>query len=513
MDWFKFGVILLVVFIGFVILKPTYDWYFNVSEADRNLLSLPAEEVSKLSPELKKKYTDIKKLRSSTILNLGLDLRGGVYITLEPDPVDMTNFLLDKYEGDINKVISEYNNELESQVSVSLEILRNRLDQFGVTEPVIRKESGYRISVELPGISSIAQAREAVSKAGKLEFRFVDDDYMANVDRKYLNELGLISDLSMFLKDNTVPADSEIYGYYESDEFGLPTLKGFIVLKREVVLDGSFVSDARVGQDQFGRPVVDFSLTLEGADIFAEITRNNIGKRLAIVLDGRVRSAPVIQTEILGGRGQITGVFTQEEVNSLVSVLKSGALSVRLKEVEIRAIGPSLGADSISLGTKAAVIGILLVFAFAMIYYKTFGFITTISLIMNLFLTLAGLALFRATLTLPGIAGLALTIGMAIDANVLQFERIKEELRNGKDLVTAIRIGFDRAFITIIDTHVTVIISSFILATYGYGPIKGFGTTLLVGIVVSLFTSVFVVRFLVDFVVQKLKIRFLPALV
>lgn len=513
MSWFRFFVIVIVIGLGILILKPTYEWYFVIPEEDKNLLSLPAEEVSKLSPELKKKYSDIKKLRNSTVLNIGLDLRGGIYITLEPDPIDMTNYLLGKYEGDIDKAISEYERELESQVNVSLEILRNRLDQFGVSEPIIRRESGYRISVELPGISSIAQAREAVSKAGKLEFKFVDDQYMANIDRRYLNSQGLISDLSLFLKDNVIPADDEIYGYYETDEMGVPVLKGFLVLKKEVVLDGSYISDARVGQDQFGRPVVDFSLTLEGADIFAEITRNNVGKRLAIVLDGRVRSAPVIQTEILGGRGQITGVFTTEEVNSLVSVLKSGALSVKLKEIEIRAIGPSLGADSINLGTKAALIGIILVFAFAIFYYKTLGIITTISLILNLFLTLAGLALFRATLTLPGIAGLALTIGMAIDANVLQFERIKEELRNGKDLVNAMRIGFDRAFVTIIDTHVTVIISSFILSTYGYGPIKGFGTTLLVGIIVSLFTSVFVVRFLAEFVVQKLKIRYLPILV
>ncbi|MEN2997681.1 MAG: protein translocase subunit SecD [Brevinematia bacterium] len=513
MDWIRLFVIVVVLALGVVIIRPTYEWYFVVPKEDKELLSLPMEEVSKLSPELKKKYNEIKKLRNSTVLNMGLDLRGGIYITLEPDPVDMTNFLLDRFEGDMEKVVSEYEKELESQVSISLEILRNRLDQFGVADPVIRRESGYRISVELPGISSIAQAREAISKAGKLEFKFVDDEYMNSIDRKYLNNEGLISDLTLFLKDNVVPSDDEIYGYYETDEFGVPVLKGFIILKKEVVLDGSYISDARVGQDQFGRPVVDFSLTLEGADIFAEITRNNVGRRLAIVLDGRVRSAPVIQTEILGGRGQITGVFTLEEVNSLVSVLKSGALSVKLKEIEIRAIGPSLGADSISLGTRAALIGILLVFAFAIFYYKTFGFITTISLILNLFLTLAGLALFRATLTLPGIAGLALTIGMAIDANVLQFERIKEEIRNGKDLVTAMKVGFDKAFVTIIDTHVTVIISSFILSTYGYGPIKGFGTTLLVGIIVSLFTSIFVVRFLADFVVQKLRLRFLPALV
>lgn len=513
MDWARFLIILTVLGLGLLILKPTYEWYFLVPESDKSLLSLPAEEVGKLSPELKKKYNEIKKLRNSTVLNIGLDLKGGIYITLEPDPVDMTNFLLDKYEGDMDKALAEYQKELESQVTISLEILRNRLDQFGVAEPVIRRESGYRISVELPGISSIAQAREAISKAGKLEFKFVNDEYMENIDRRYLNQEGLISDITLFLKDNVIPDDSEVYGYYETDEFGVPVLKGFIVLKKDVVLDGSYINDARAGQDQFGRPAVDFSLTLEGADIFAEITRNNVGRRLAIVLDGRVRSAPVIQTEILGGRGQITGVFSTEEVNSLVSVLKSGALSVKLKEIEIRAIGPSLGADSINLGTKAAFIGILLVFAFAIFYYKTFGLITSISLILNLLLTLAGLALFRATLTLPGIAGLALTIGMAIDANVLQFERIKEELRNGKDLITAMKLGFERAFVTIIDTHVTVIISSFILMLYGYGPIKGFGTTLLVGITVSLFTSIFVVRFLADFVVQKMKIRLLPVLI
>lgn len=513
MDWFRFFLILGVLLIGVLILKPTYEWYFVVPDADKNLLSLSAEDVSKLSTDLKKRYTDIKKLRSSTVLNIGLDLRGGVYITLEPDPVDMTNYLLEKFNGDFNKLSSEYEKELESQLSVMLEVLRNRLDQFGVSEPVIRRESGNKISVELPGISSIAQAREAVSKAGKLEFKFVDDEYMNNVDKRYLNDKGLIRDINEFLSNNTLPPDDEIYGYYETDEYGVPQIKGFIVLKKETVLDGSYINDAMPGQDQFGRPVVDFSLTLEGADIFADVTKNNVGKRLAIVLDGRVRSAPVIQTEILGGKGQITGSFSVDEVNSLVSVLKSGALAVKLREIEIRSIGPSLGADSINQGTKAALLGLILVFAFAIFYYKTFGVITTISLIFNLFLTLAGLALFRATLTLPGIAGLALTIGMAIDANVLQFERIKEELRNGKDLLPAMKIGFDRAFITIIDTHITVIISSFILSQFGYGPIKGFGTTLLVGIIVSLFTSVFVVRFLAEFTVKTLKIRYLPVLI
>ncbi len=513
MSWMKFSLIILTLVLAILILKPTYEWYFLISDKDKELISLGAEEVSKLSPELKKRYLEIKKLRNSTVLNIGLDLKGGIYITLEPDPIDMTNYLLDKFEGDIDKVISEYENELVSQVDVSLEILRNRLDQFGVTEPVIRKEGRSRISVELPGISSVAQAKEAISKAGKLEFKFVDDEYMGNIDRKYINKEGLISDIQEFLKNNVIPADDEIYGYYETDESGIPSLKGFIVLKKEVVFDGSYIKDARPGQDQFGRPVVEFSLTLEGADIFADITRNNIGKRLAIVLDGRVRSAPVIQTEILGGRGQITGAFSSEEVSSLVSVLKSGALNVKLKEIEIRVIGPSLGADSINLGTKASFIGILLVFIFAIIYYRIFGIITSISLIFNLFFTLAGLALFRATLTLPGIAGLALTIGMAIDANVLQFERIKEEIRNGRDLVTAIKLGFERAFVTIIDTHITVMLSSFVLMVYGYGPIKGFGTTLLIGITVSLFTSIFVVRTLVEFVVNKLKIKYIPALV
>jgi protein-export membrane protein SecD len=513
MSWGRFIAIVVVLVIGGLLIWPTYEWYFVVPESDKSLLSLPAEEVSKLSPELKKKYMEVKQLRGSTVLGLGLDLRGGVYITLEPDPVDMTNFLLEKYGGDMDKVNSKYDEELENQVNVILEILRNRLDQFGVSEPVIRKESGSKISVELPGVSSPAQAREAVSRAGRLEFKFVDDELMKSVDRRFLNQYGYINDVNEFLSNYTIPADDEVLGYYESDEYGVPVLKGFIVLKKEAVLDGSFLSDARVGQDQFGRPVVEFSLTLEGADIFADVTKNNVGKRLAIVLDEKVRSAPVIQTEILGGKGQITGKFSQEEVNTLVSILKSGALNVKLKELEVKAIGPSLGADSINLGTKASLIGILLVFAFAIFYYKTFGVITTISLTFNLFLTLAGLAMFRATLTLPGIAGLALTIGMAIDANVLQFERIKEELRNGRDLISAMKVGFDKAFITIIDTHVTVIISSFTLSQFGYGPIKGFGTTLLVGIIVSLFTSVFVVRFFADFVVQKLKLRYLPVLV
>ncbi len=509
----RFLVILAVIATAVILLWPTYQWYYVLTDNDRNLLNLSSEEVDRLPKELKQRYVEVKKIRNSTVLNLGLDLRGGIYLTLEPDPEDMTNYLLNKYEGDIQKVVSEFEKEYAEQIDIALQVLRNRLDQFGVAEPVIRKERGNRISIELPGLSSSVQAKDAISRAGKLEFKLVDEDFMKSIDRKFFNSRGLISDINEVLSNYSLPEDSEILGYYEASEVGFPRLVGYIVLKKEVSLDGSFISSVRPDSDQYGNPAVAFSLTPEGADIFANVTRENVGRRLAIVLDGKVRSAPNIQTEIVGGRGQITGSFTPEEVSTLVSILKSGALNVKLKEIETRVIGPSLGADSIKYGSQAALIGILLVFAFALFYYKTFGIFTSISLVLNLFLLIASLAAIRATLTLPGIAGIALTIGMAIDANVLQFERIKEELRNGKDLLDAIKVGFERSFVTIIDSHITVIIAAFILSQYGYGPIKGFGTTLLLGIIISLFTSVFVVRFFVDFLVDKLKIRNVKVLV
>jgi len=365
----------------------------------------------------------------------------------------------------------------------ALETIRNRIDQFGVSEPDIRPQEDDRILVQLPGIKDPQRAVALMGKTALLEFKLVDEEH--NIEEA--------------LKGN-VPAGSEILYQVIVDKETGQQRKIPYLLKKRTLLTGEYITDARVQFDStYSEPYVSLSFDARGARLFEQITGENVKKRLAIVLDNKVNSAPVIQDKIPGGRAQITGRFTTEEARDLAIVLRAGALPAPVKVIEERTVGPSLGKDSIEQGLKSMIIGGLIVILFMMIYYRLSGLIADFALLMNILFIMAGLALFGATLTLPGIAGIILTIGMSVDANVLIFERIREELRLGKTARAAIEGGYGKALVTILDANITTLIAALVLFQFGTGPIKGFAVTLSIGIVASLFTAIFVTRIIFDY--------------
>jgi preprotein translocase subunit SecD len=366
----------------------------------------------------------------------------------------------------------------EEAVQQAVETIRNRIDQFGVSEPVIAREGENRIVVQLPGVDDPRRVKDIIKSTAFLELKLVN--------------AGPVSDRAALLASSggQVPPDAEVVEGNSTDQD--PTSpKVYYLLQRVAAVTGRDIKNARPSQDQNNRPAVSFSLKADGAAKFDKVTGANIGKQLAIVLDNRVQSAPRIDGRI-SDSGIITGNFTPERANDLALILRSGALPAGLVYLEERTVGPSLGLDSIKKGVTAALLGALLVFVTMVVYYRRSGFNAVLALILNAIILLGVLAQFGATLTLPGIAGFILTIGMAVDSNVLIFERIREELREGKTPKTAIENGFSKAFSTIIDTHVTTVVSALFLFQFGTGPVKGFAVTLIVGLAASMFTAVYV---------------------
>jgi preprotein translocase subunit SecD len=367
-------------------------------------------------------------------------------------------------------------------VRQALETIRNRVDQFGVAEPSIQQQGDNRILVQLPGVQDPERAKALIGKTALLEFKILDEQ----------------TDPTRAAQ-GALPEGSEVlYQRRVNKETGQEQRTPYVVLKR-TLLTGADLSTARVSIDQnTSEPYVSLEFNAAGARAFAEITEQNVGKRLAIILDGNVHSAPVIREKIPSGQAQITGGFTTEDATDLAIVLRAGALPAPVQALEERTVGPSLGADSIRQGMLAIGASTLMVALFMIFYYRLSGLIADVALGLNILLLLAAMAGFHATLTLPGIAGIALTVGMAVDTNILIFERIREEIRAGKTVRAAIDAGFARAFRTVIDTHVTVLVSAAILYNFGTGPVKGFAVSLFIGIMASLFTAVFFTRLIFD---------------
>ncbi len=422
--------------------------------------------------------------------------------------------------------------EVDRLAEQALETIRNRVDELGVAEPVIVRNGKDRIIVELPGIKNPEHAKKVIGKVAKLEFKEVVASY--NDPTQLLLSLG--ANLPQGASVVAVPSSSgpkfylvengkekplkaksleEIVKQFggklpENEQILYQEIKNkenktvgytFYILKREPILTGAYLKDAYPGRDQFGMPAVNFVLNSQGAKIFEQYTAKHIGTRLAIVLDNKVQSAPVIQSQI-GARGQITGHFTYQEARDLSIVLRAGALPAPVKIIEETTVGPSLGKESIERGIKAGVSGLIIVMIFMIFYYKISGVIADLALLMNVILLWAALAALGATLTLPGIAGYILTIGMAVDANVIIFERIREELRKGRNLFSAVEAGFSRAWGTVLDANVTTLIAAAVLFQFGTGPIKGFAVTLSLGILSSMFTAVFVTKVILDVIVK-----------
>lgn len=479
-------------------------------------------------------------------VNLGLDLMGGIQLTLEVQvqkavettlvqlgqdlmseanskgvlmtrpalaPGEKLDFVLaspDK-EADLKELIAKNFNQLEivttapaaegrvkytigmssssrsfyenMTVDQALATIRNRIDQFGVAEPDVRKQQGSnRIAIQLPGMSDPQRAVDIIGKTAHLEFRIVRDDVNAD--------------------SGVIPRGVVVLPMEYKDRNGLQ-VETRIAVEEQVALTGDHISNAAPAPDSNGNMQVTIAFDRRGADIFSRITGENVNKRLAIILDGKVHSAPNINEKISGGRASITGSFTPQQANDLSVVLRAGSLPAPVVVLEQRTVGPSLGQESINAGVMAACIGGAAVVIFMACYYGFAGVIANAMLAFDIGLILAGMAAFGATLTLPGIAGIVLTIGMAVDANVLIFERIREEMDRGLSPIAAIDAGFSRAMLAITDSNLTTIIAALILYQFGTGPIRGFAVTLTIGIIASMFTAVFVSRIIFDLWMSK----------
>ena len=583
----------------------------------------------------------IEQLRSSgeldqvesRIIKQGLDLKGGMYIVLEADiptlieniasvkDERLSNLVLNakeeslnpnsnffdsfkslaiqndiklsryyyEYGSTIDEIISALKNEADDAINRVLEILQNRVDQFGVSEPTIQKQGQHRVVVELAGVQDSKRARSLLQSTALLEFYLVKnmnitnevitqlDDMLAednelnndeNKNATILNEqknadVNTVADLfgeeeptsqdsddieaiENIFKESTfsslltpLPGDlgieeKNVYAFkklLEDDriQVKLKNSNGQFLLSQEAQaitpnanekfyrlyflenspeLTGGIVDEARadlgsLGGGSGGQPIVSLAMNNEGSKTWSRVTGANIGERIAIVLDKKVHMAPSIREKIPGGRTQIEGFANINEAKDIAIILRAGALPAPVKIIEERVVGPSLGADSISKGTQAVIIGLILVLIFMLIYYKLAGIVANFALIWNIVLVLAILASLQATLTLPGIAALILTVGMSIDANVIIFERIREELRKGKTPKSAIDSGYDRAITTIIDANVTTLIASLVLYQFGTGPIKGFATVLFWGILISMFTAIYVTRTIFNSYISK----------
>jgi preprotein translocase subunit SecD len=376
-------------------------------------------------------------------------------------------------------------------IDQALETIRNRIDQFGVAEPEITLQGTDRILIQLPGIKDPQRAIDLIGRTALLEFKLVDEE--GNLDEA--------------LKGNA-PEGSIIFYQRQVDPKTGGVKKTPFLLKEKTLMTGEVLKDARVTIDtQFNEPYVALEFDDIGAKLFEQITGANVKKRLAIILDDNVYSAPVIQERIGGGRAQITGRFDMKEAGDLAIVLRAGALPAPVKILEQRSVGPSLGQDSIRKGIISTLISAAMVALFMIFYYRVSGAIADIALILNILFVMGTLAIFRATLTLPGIAGLVLSIGMAVDANILIHERIKEELRWGKTVRAAIDEGYRRAFITILDSNLTTLFAALFLYQFGTGPVKGFAVTLSIGLLANIFTAVYVTRWVFDFLTLKIKVK------
>jgi len=369
-------------------------------------------------------------------------------------------------------------------VDQSLETIRNRIDQFGVSEPIIQRQGEQDILIQLPGIQDPERAKEIIGKTALLEFKLVDD--AANVEEA--------------LRNGPPPGDEILYGYGGRGEGGAAGEKVPYVLQSRTLMTGEYIADARVRpSQQLQGPYVELILNSSGARLFEQITAANVKRRLAIVLDNRVYSAPVIQERIAGGRASITGSFDIKEARDLAIILRAGALPAPVEIQEERTVGPSLGQDSINQGVRSFIVGGALVMVFMIAYYKGAGLLAVVAVIFNILYMLATLAGFQAVLTLPGIAGIVLTIGMAVDANVLINERIREELRAGRAPRSAIEAGYQHALPAILDSNITTFLSGVILFQFGTGPIKGFAVTLCAGIITTVLTAVYLTRIYYDY--------------
>ncbi|HEY7531674.1 MAG TPA: protein translocase subunit SecD [Nitrospiraceae bacterium] len=508
-----------------------------------------------------------RKILPDKGITLGLDLQGGIHLVMEVDedraveiavdraavslqdllvekkiPVESVkrtglgqitiNFQNAELKDQIKKLIDEYPTFVETEsagsanmlvwdlrdteikrikdsaINQALETIRNRIDQFGVAEPLVQRQGLKQIVVQLPGVKDPKRAKDLIKETAMLEFKMLDEDNQLKLDLPARVPKDREAEVVKQAEGKLPEGDQILFERVVEKDTGREYRIPYVVKKR-VMLTGDVLSDARVSIGQFNDPYVSITFDAKGGREFERITGENVKKRMAVVLDNSIYSAPVIQERISGGRAQITGTFSTQEANDLAIVLRAGALPAPLKIIQDLTVGPSLGKDSIEKGVQATLIAGAMVVLFMIVYYKLSGVIADFALVLNLVCLIGALSALNATLTLPGIAGIVLTIGMGVDSNVLIFERIREEFRQGKPVRLAVDAGYEKAFYTIVDSHVTTLITGVVLFLFGTGPIKGFAVTLCLGIAINLFTALVGTKVIFDIMHQRQRVEHL----
>ena len=508
-SWRAALIVIVIVVSAFYLIPPSERINLGLDLQGGIHLVLEVQSEKAVESKMSRYFTELRNrlsiddIRTRTFKRDGLRLTAtlhrpadrGRFLTMMQNYPDLT---LEREEGTPPTFVyflssQQVERTKEQAIIQALETIRNRIDQFGVREPTLQRQGERRIIIQLPGVEDPSRAKSLIGKTALLEFKMVDNS--ANVSRA--QESGRAPEGLQLL-----------YEVSRDRQTGEVVQRTPLLVKKEAALTGGSLTDARVEiGDRFNQSYVAIAFDSVGAGAFDRLTAANVGRRLAIVLDGVVYSAPTIQERIGQGRAQITGSFTLEEATDLAIALRAGALPAPVEVLEERNVGPSLGADSVRQGLISIIVGFILVLIFMAIYYKLSGAVAIMALLFNLLILLGALGFFGATLTLPGIAGIVLTVGMAVDANVLIFERIREELRLGKTIRSAIDSGYGKAFLTILDANVTTLIAALVLLQFGTGPIKGFAVTLSIGIVASMFTAIFVTRFVYDFFLSRTDVR------
>ena len=425
-------------------------------------------------------------------VKLGLDLSGGMNVIVK---ADLDSVIASQDE---NSTLSD-DQLKDNAMKQAIETLSSRIDRFGLSSPTIRQQGDDRIYIELPGSAEADQINSIIQGRGILNFRHVDMDATNSFASAFaMNPDGIFDSQGRLVDPAIIPDDCEVFGYYETDKYGLDKLRNYLVVKKEVILDGKHIKSAEVGTDEYGRPQVSFKLDGEGSGIFGKFTTDNVGQYMAIVSDGRIKSNATINGPITGGNVAITG-FGLEEARNLQKVLQSAWLDVPLTVESQQVIGASLGEQAIKQGIWAICVGLVAIMIFMLIWYKGAGVNACVSQILNLYIMFSILSALNLTVTLASVAGMILTIGMAVDANVIIFERIKEERKLGKDRAASIATGFDNALWAILDSNITTFIAALFMSQLGSGPIQGFAYSLAIGVCSTVFTALVVSRLMFDF--------------
>lgn len=435
------------------------------------------------------------KKRYTNSVKLGLDLSGGMNIIVHAD-LDAAL----SSQSDSNAAIADPVQFKKDAMAQAIETLTGRIDKFGLTSPVVRQQGEDRIYIEIPGAADSESVNTLVMGKGILNFRLVDDEATESFASYYAQHAASTFAANGSLLDpSIIPDDCEVLGLYTKDDYGLDERVGYLVVKKAIALDGQHIKSAQVSANNItNRPEVNFVLDTDGAEIFADFTGANVGKKLAIVSDDKIKSYANINERIGGGSVAITG-FSVDEAQNLQKVLQTAWLSVPLEVESQQVIGASLGDQAIQQGVKALVVGLAAVLVFMLLYYLGAGCNAIVAQVLNMYIMFSVLSAFNLTLTLSSIAGMILTVGMSVDANVIIFERIKEELRNGKSRAAAIASGFDNAFWAIMDSNITTFIAAIFMSQLGTGTIQGFAVSLAIGVVSSVFTALVVSRLMFDF--------------